>query len=599
MSDDQAEDPRAAVVRQRLRDMPDPLAMLRFGAARAPDRDAILHYRRPDDAEPHGFTYARAADTAARFAGALVAAGIQPGDSVAIIAPSIPENLLALAGAASVATAFPLNLLLSAEAMAGQLTLAGARAVVTLGAHPALPLDGVVAEAVRLAGIELVVEIDVGHGPSAALAACGAQRVGWDGFLADADPDTVRVVPGPRTAIMFHTGGTTGSPKLAELGLDAVMAALHASAVGLDWRDDDRVLQLFPFFHVGGALIVGLALFSSGATMINCGLTGARDPAVIASLWPLAARVRASVIAVVPASWSLIAAQGEPSVRWPELRALVTGATAVTPALADRLRELTGVPMAQALGMTELCGTGANQPLDGVAHDHAVGYPVPLVETRLVPIAPGGPTELQVRGPMLFSGYRTAAGLEGAPGDGWYATGDLGEILPDGQLRLVGRAKDVIIRSGHNIDPLAVEDVVCRHPAVVMAAAVGMPDAYAGELPIVYAVVKADVPVSEAELLAFVAERIEEPPARPKRVCFVDALPLTLVGKIARFRLRQQAAIMRLGEVTNGLAGIAGIDCEDVAARRMTVALTADGDQTTRQAVEAAAGELGLTVVYS
>jgi fatty-acyl-CoA synthase len=590
---------RNAEAMRRIQDMPDPLSMMQVQAARFPAKDAFIHLRHADDLTPQAFNYAQAQDIIARFASALKAIGIGPQDSVAIIAPSIPETLFAIAGAASVAIAFPLNLLLSAEAMANQLKLAGARAVVTIGSHPATQLDATVAHAIEDAGIGIVVEIDMGHGHSNALANCGAHRFGWDAFLASGEPEVLSVRPGARTAFLFHTGGTTGAPKLAELSMNAVMASVHASAVGLEWQEDERVFQLFPFFHVGGAFVVGLSIFSTGVTLINASIAGARDPAVIASLWPIAARVDATFVALAPASWSLVAAQGEPSVRPPRLRCTLTGAAATAPELLDRVRSLTGVPIIQGLGMTELCGTGAYQPTDGAVRAHAVGFPAPLVETRLVPIAPDGPRELQVRGPMLFSGYRTAEGLVRELVDGWYASGDLGEMLSDGQLRLLGRAKDVIIRGGHNIDPLAIEDAVARHPDIVMAGAAGMPDAFAGELPVVYAVRKQGAGVTEQELLAFVYERIEEPPARPKRVIFLDALPLTQVGKLARYRLRQQAAVMRLRELLGDLPGVCDIQCHDVGARRLEIHWAVGADKATQGIADAEARPLGLTLVHN
>jgi len=270
----------------------------------------------------------------------------------------------------------------------------------------------------------------------------------------------------------------------------------------------------------------------------------------------------------------------------------------MAPELAERLERIVGLPISQALGMTELSGAGASQPLDGIVRPPAVGYPAPLVETKLVPLFQSGQTELHVRGPMLFRGYRTLDGLIGSPGEGWYASGDLGEILSDGQLRLVGRAKDVIIRSGHNIDPLAIEDVICRHPAIVMAAAVGMPDAFAGELPIVYAVRKANPAVDEEAIADFVAQHIDEPTARPKRIIFLEALPLTQVGKVARYRLRQAAVTLRVSEILSGISGITEIRCDDVAARRVTIEWTVDPSDEVRAAVDTAVSPLGIALLH-
>ena len=589
---------RDAEARHRITSVRDPISLLRTVAERAPLRDAIVHFRGPHDSTPITFSYADASDGAARFAAGLQAHGLQAEDVIAIISPSVPEMLLALAGAASVAIAFPLNPTLSVEAMASQLVLAKTKAVVSFGRHPALPLHETVAQASRVAEVGLVIEIETEHGPSSALGNCAPHRVSWSQFL-QRDASGLHPVLGNRPAFLFHTGGTGGAPKLAELGLQAAMSSLHASALGLAWSEDDRVLQLLPFFHVGGAFVLGLGLFSTGATLVNCGLTGARDRHVVDSLWELAARSRATVIVLVPATWSLVAAQGVPRTRSRDLRALLTGATSMAPELAVRIGKLVGIPMSQGLGMTELCGTGTYQPLDGMERVPAVGYAAPLVETKLVPLFAGGPSELHVRGPMLFQGYRTSQGIINSPGSDWYASGDLADILPDGQLRILGRVKDVIIRSGHNIDPLAIEDVVSRHPEIVMSAAVGMPDEYAGELPIVYAVRTADSQVNESELLAFVTERIDEPSARPKRVIFLDALPLTGVGKIARYRLRQLAAAMRMSELLHGIEGVGEMSCDDIGARRVTISWKATANPEGRKSADAVADRLGIHLIHA
>ena len=587
-----------AEARHRIASVRDPISLLRTVAARAPRRDAVVHYRDPLDSAPSVLSYADAADRAARFAAGLQAHGLLAEDVVAIISPSVPEMLLALAGAASVAIAFPLNPTLSVEAMASQLVLAKTKAVVSFGVHPALPLHEAVAQAARMAEVGLVIEIETAHGPSKALGNCAPCRISWSQLLTRHAND-LRPVLGKRPAFLFHTGGTGGCPKLAELSLEAAMSSLHVSAVGLAWKEDDRVLQLLPFFHVGGAFVLGLGLFSTGATLVNCGLTGARDRQVVDLLWDLAARSCATVIVLVPATWSLVATQGTPPVRSRHLRALLTGATSMAPELALRMGKLVGIPMSQGLGMTELSGTGTYQPLDGIERVPAVGYAAPLVETKLVPIVAGGPSELHVRGPMLFQGYRTSQGTINSPGGGWYASGDLADILPDGQLCILGRVKDVIIRSGHNIDPLMIEDIVSRHPEIVMSAAVGMPDEYAGELPIVYAIRTADGRVNESDLLAFVTERIDEPSARPKRIIFLVALPLTTVGKVARYRLRQSAAAMRMSELLRGIAGVGELSCDDVGARRLSLRWKATPSMEAQKTADAVADRLGIHLIHT
>jgi len=126
--------------------------------------------------------------------------------------------------------------------------------------------------------------------------------------------------------------------------------------------------------------------------------------------------------------------------------------------------------------------------------------------------------------------------------DGWLASGDLGWLDDEGRLHLTGRSKDLIIRSGHNIDPKVIEDALGAHPAVQLCAAIGAPDAYAGELPVVFATLLPGATVTEAELLAYTAERVDEAPARPKSVTIIERMPLTNVGKIYKPQLRAMAA---------------------------------------------------------
>ena len=134
--------------------------------------------------------------------------------------------------------------------------------------------------------------------------------------------------------------------------------------------------------------------------------------------------------------------------------------------------------------------------------------------------------------------------------DGYFKSGDLGRFDAEGYLWITGRAKDLIIRSGHNIDPKVIEDALGAHPAVALCAAVGAPDAYAGELPVAFATLKPGSQVTEAELLAFTAERVDEGPAKPKSITVLNAMPVTNVGKIYKPELRTLAA----GAVVQALA---------------------------------------------
>jgi fatty-acyl-CoA synthase len=147
------------------------------------------------------------------------------------------------------------------------------------------------------------------------------------------------------------------------------------------------------------------------------------------------------------------------------------------------------------------------------------------------------------KSPNVFSGFVDPAdNAKAFTADGWLATGDLGWIDSQQRLNLTGRSKDLIIRSGHNIDPKTIEDALGAHPAVQLCAAVGAPDAYAGELPVIFATLVPGASATEEELLAFTAARVDEAPAKPKWVSVIETMPMTNVGKIYKPELRAMAA---------------------------------------------------------
>jgi fatty-acyl-CoA synthase len=235
------------------------------------------------------------------------------------------------------------------------------------------------------------------------------------------------------------------------------------------------------------------------------------------------------------------------------LRSVRTGAAPLPPELAQRFQQIFGLQINESLGMTETAGLSTVAPPGLSAPAGCVGWPLPHAQVRIVALnsddqatgqglPAGGKGMVLYKGPNLFSGYLDAAETARSfTPDGWLITGDVGFIDAQGRLNLSGRAKDLIIRGGHNIDPKVIEDALGAHPGVDLCAAVGAPDAYAGELPVAFATLKAGAQVSEAELLAFTAERVDEAPARPKSLTLLERMPVTNVGKIYKPELRTLA----------------------------------------------------------
>lgn len=570
---------------------PTPLALLQRAAAQRPHHPALVFLNRPDDRSSRVLTYRELARDVELAIAAFRATGLQDGDSVAILLPSMPQGVIALIAATAVGTAFPVNLLLSSDALSAQLTLARARIAVVLGEHPALDVHRrFAAAAPRIARLRRVIEVSIDAAP---------ERPGtWDAMLKEATPTTQPEIDPDRVALLLHTGGTTGDPKLAQLtGRNMVAGALMTAAT-TTWHPDDRVLCGVPLFHVGGAIDVILTAIATGATVIFPSLLGARDAQFVANIWSVIDRTEATLMVLVPTSLAAVMDTPRADTQVDTLRAVITGGSSLAPQVAARIEGLVRRPVCQLYGMTETSGIVSGQPTDGVRRAFAVGFPPPLVTLSVrrpdgSEIGPGETGEVHVRGPNVFAGYRTRDGVADIPEDGWVASGDLGQLTEDGQLRLLGRRKDIIIRSGHNIDPAMIEEVAYAHPDVRQAGAVPMPDAYAGELPVLYVAVRTGAHISPEAICDFVAERIAEPPARPKRVFILPELPLTPLGKIARFKLRQRAAELRAREALAALP-INEVLCTDPAAKRITLS-SAAGEQD-RAMAAAALAPLGLSI---
>jgi fatty-acyl-CoA synthase len=241
------------------------------------------------------------------------------------------------------------------------------------------------------------------------------------------------------------------------------------------------------------------------------------------------------------------------------IRVGFTGAASLPPAVGARFREVTGHALNEIYGMTEASGLIAMHTPGDDGGEGSVGWALPY--TRVVvckpdadgrlgtPCAPHEIGVIAVRGPHVSPGYRDAAHDAGVIEDGVLCSGDLGYTDDDGRLYIAGRAKDLIIRSGHNIDPLMIENALASHPAVALSAAVGMPDAYAGELPVCYVALKPGASSTEDELLAHAQRAIGERPAWPKQIHIVEAIALTSVGKIYKPQLRCDAAARLVAHV--------------------------------------------------
>ena len=521
------------------------------------DKTALGFLRTADPAEePVRWSYSQLLAGIHQTANALHALGVGPTDAVAVMLPGCLEYHLALWGGEAAGIVQPLNPLLTDDKLASLLNASRAKVLIAWGDDAE---SGIWSKAEHLRAtvptmthVLRVAPLDERQPP--------ALPEGVLDFAATiaAQPDSHLVSGrdiGPEDiAAYFHTGGTTGAPKLARHSHRAQVFTAWACVQMQAMGPQDVVINGYPLFHVAGTLPGSLAAFSCGVETIIPTTGLYRNRAVLQNFWRLVEKYRVTTLSAVPTVLAALAQVPLAGADISSVRYCRTGAAILPPELAARFEREFGLHVHESLGMTEMAGISTITPLGVNGLPGCVGFRLPHTQMRIVEldadggasgrdVAPGEPGMVLFKSPNVFSGFLDAADTAKAfTPDGWLITGDIGYLDRDERLNLSGRAKDLIIRSGHNIDPKTIEDAIGAHPAVQLAAAVGAPDAYAGELPVVFATLRPGAQVSEAELLAFTAERVDEAPAKPKHVYLIEQMPVTNVGKIYKPELRAQAA---------------------------------------------------------
>ena len=555
------------------------------------DKTALtfLHGARPDGPTT-SWSFAQVLAGIHQTANALHRLGVRPDDAVAVLLPGCLEYHLALWGGEAAAIVQPLNPLLSEDKLVSLLNAGRARVLIAYGSDEDA---GYWSKAMRIRGRVPTLRAVLRVAPHDEATPPAALPAGVFDFAAlrAREPDdglaSGRDIASHDIAAYFHTGGTTGSPKLARHSHGAQVFTAWAAVQLQGNGPDDVAINGFPLFHVAGVLPGALAALSCGMHTVIPTTGLFRNREVLANYWRLAERHRATTLAAVPTVLAALASVPVGDADISSLRYCRAGAAVLPAELAERFERVTGLHVHEGWGMTETTGLATMTPLGLRLPVGGVGLPLPYARVRIVALdAQGNASDRELplgevgmilyKSPNLFSGFLDPdESAKAFVGDGWLVTGDLGRVDDEGRLHLSGRAKDLIIRSGHNIDPKVIEDALTAHPAVLLAAAVGAPDAYAGELPVAFVTLVPGASVSEAELVAFTAERVDESPARPKSVVILDAMPQTTVGKIykpALHALAAQAVVARLvaeacdelGVVNGARPQVKGIDGQGV-----------------------------------
>jgi fatty-acyl-CoA synthase len=532
--------------------------LIRASAEVHGDQPALtfLHTGQPGGASTT-WTYRSLLQGIHQTANLLHQVGVGPQDAVGILLPGGLAYHLALWGGEAAGIVQPLNPLLSDEKLLSLLRTSQAKVLIAHGAEDDSQLR---AKALRLQtqlpDLKTVLLVNPSGDPfrEGDSLPAGAQDFHTLRAMQVAEHLTShRVFQPTDIAAYFHTGGTTGAPKLARHSHGAQVFTAWANASMQGFRASDVTINGYPLFHVAGVLPGALCSLAVGMHVIIPTEALFRNREVVNNYWRLVAHHRCTLMSGVPTVLAALAGVPLQEADISTLRAVRTGAAPLPPELAQRFEHTFGLQINESLGMTETAGLSTVAPPGLSAPAGCVGWPLPHARVRIVALGkddqatshtlPAGEKGMVLyQGPNLFSGYLDAAETARSfTPDGWLITGDVGFIDTQGRLHLSGRAKDLIIRSGHNIDPKVIEDALGAHPAVDLCAAVGAPDAYAGELPVVFVTLKAGAQATEAELLAFTAQRVDEAPAQPKSITVLERMPVTNVGKIYKPELRTLA----------------------------------------------------------
>ncbi|MFD1789583.1 AMP-binding protein [Sphingomonas floccifaciens] len=475
------------------------------------------------------------------------AAGIP--SNVAIILPILPEALVAAWGACAAGTVTPINPHLEPALITSILNATRATVLITTRAHGRSAADHIAAIRAKVPTLRMIYTVgDDGPFPDflASLADHSAEALTFS-------PCTDRGAE----AMYLPTGGTTAAPKLARLthGGMALSAWIAGAVMG---AAADEVIGLgMPLFHVGGMLMLGLRGAALGQTVLLLSPAGFRDRGVVENFWNIArAHGMTSLIATPTSAAALHAAEGEDH-RGHVIRTFSSGGSTVPMELGRAFPQRFGVEIREVWGSTEFhgflgCQPNGVPPLIGSVGLRTPWHRIKAVEldadNRFVREMPAGEQGVIIgAGPCLALGYVDPSlddqffVKDGPDGLQWGSSGDLGRVDADGYVWIDGRAKDVIIRGGHNIDPALIEEVLAAHPDVLFAAAVGYPDRSKGELPVAYIEAAPGRTCDVETLLAHCRSTIQERAACPVAIFALDSMPLTPVGKIFKPALRERA----------------------------------------------------------
>jgi acyl-CoA synthetase (AMP-forming)/AMP-acid ligase II len=475
-------------------------------------------------------TYAGLRELVGETIASLNGIGIGRGDRVAIVLPNGPEMATAFLAVASAATSAPLNPAYRAEEFEFYMSDLGAKALVVEagGASPALAAAGKLGIAI------LTLTPDPERG-------AGAFRLSGETLGSAARPGPAEAHD---IALILHTSGTTSRPKIVPLSQANVTKSADNIAASLEFTEADRGLNVMPLFHIHGLIASLLAPLSRGGSVFcTPGFNALKFFAAMEAAKP-------TWYTAVPTMHQALltrAAQNKAVIARHPLRFIRSSSASLPPRVIGELEAAFNAPVIEAYGMTEASHQMAANPLRGVRKPGSVGLAagpeITIMDEAGEILAPGRIGEIVIRGESVTAAYENNAKANAeAFVNGWFRTGDQGVIDAEGYVTLTGRLKEIISRGGEKISPREVDEALMDHPAVLQVVTFGVPHEMLGEDVAAAVVLREGASASEAELRAFLSERIAAFKT-PRKILFLAEIPKGATGKLQRIGLAQKLGL--------------------------------------------------------
>jgi fatty-acyl-CoA synthase len=497
-------------------------------------------------------TFASLAKKINQTAKLFTSLGVERHDVVSILLPNLTETHLSIWASQAVGIANPINYLLQVDHIVEILNEVKAKVMVTVSLDDGSDLGKKVHEIIdRVPSIQHLVLLDSSH------TEISNKQISITDFTQGISNQSSERLALPHQAkhddiaMYFHTGGTTGRPKIAKLSHANISFVVQVYAGFNAYHGQSAVLNALPLFHVFGVIAASLSMFIVGRTVVIMTPQGFRNPNTVKNWWYFVNKYQVCWFPTVPTIMSVLLQQPDEEIDLSCFQHAGCGSAPLPAELKSSFAQKFNCSVTNGYGMTESsCLIARVIPgfdVTGVSVGNGIPYTrvivAKVIDNKVSRICAANEVGIiLVKGPNVFQGYLNESDNAAAWVDGeWFNTGDLGLINELGHIHLTGRAKYLIIRGGHNIDPQVIEDALMAHANVVQAVAIGQPDVYSGEIPVAYVVLKEQQRATASELLEHCQAHISERAAIPKRIEILNSIPVTAVGKVFKPSLRNRA----------------------------------------------------------